>query len=189
MSLSRAAILLCVILAAGMQASLAQAVRNGLGDATTIISPARTLSSTGNANEIGNFSNSSLTQDTGEFVTRHIRSGNASGIGGSFIGTTNVTSESSPARIGSIPLSAVRALIPTAGANVGPTDLYSQSLSKPVTTALPAITPDISSRWSAAAPLLDNSNSSSIDFFVGRSGAHQSRTFSNTMGVPSFDGF
>jgi hypothetical protein len=193
MKISSYAILISIALAFSVQCSFAQAMRNGLGDATTIIHTDQTLSSTGNPNEIGNFNNFSSGQDTGGFATRHLRSGNDSGIGGSFLGTTNVTAESSPARTGRIPETAVRGLIPTEHVNVAPTRLYSQSLNEPVSTHLPEISPDISSQWNPTLPSQSvspaSTSSTSVDFFAGHNTSPATMKFSNTMGLPSFDNY
>ncbi len=173
------------------QTSFAEAMHNELGDATTIVSPNKVLGSTGNPNEIGDFSAGSLGQDTGAFATRHARAGNASGIGGSYLGTTNVTAESSPARTGSTPVTAVRALIPTSRVNIAPTQLFSESMTQPASTTLPEIGPDISNQWNPTSPSysLSPASSSSIDFFTSQKRSQASDTFSKTMGVPSFDSF
>jgi hypothetical protein len=190
MNVSRVVLLLSIVLGVSVQASFGQALRNGLGDASSIVTPYRSLTSTGNPNEIGNFSGSSVSQDTGAFATRHLRS-DSSGIGGSFLGTTNVTAESSPARIGRIPVSTVRALIPTSGANFAPTGLYSESINRPVSSALHESGPDISNDWNATHPLLNSgfTPGSSIDFFAGHKKPRGSSTFSNTTGTPAFDNF
>jgi len=190
MKISECAIFISLVLTFTGESCFAQAMRNGLGDATTIVHSDMALSSTGNPNEIGNFSGSSSEQDTGGFATRHLRSGDQSGIGGSFIGTTNVTAESSPARTGRIPETAVRGLIPPPSVNATPTRLYSQSLNQPVSTDLPEISPDISSQWN---PTLSRQNvspaSTSIDFSAGHKKFPANTTFSKTMGLPSFDNY
>jgi hypothetical protein len=158
--------------------------------ASTIASPYKIFDSSGNPNEIGDFSSSALGQDTGTFDTRHMRRGNASGIGGSFLGTTNVTSESSPARSGRISENAVRALIPTPGVNQVRTRLYFESLTEPASTALPEMSPDISNRWNPALPSLNGGPPSSpIDFFAGHKYSPGTKTFSETVGAPSFDSY
>jgi hypothetical protein len=69
------------------QPACAQHLRNGLGDASTISSPARN-------NPYG--INDSSAGDAGGFdsFTRHRRMGDSTGIGGSFLDTTSPTSES-----------------------------------------------------------------------------------------------
>jgi hypothetical protein len=186
----RFAMFISIVFAFCGQVSSGQAVRNGVGDATTIVAPERVFGASGNPNEIGDFSTRASDQDTGAFVTRHMRSGESSGIGGSFLGTTNVTAESSPARAGRIPETAVRALIPTSSVSRPQTQLFSQSLTRPVSTALPAMSPDISSQWNASSPALGGaSNPALMDFSVGHKQSPSSKSFSHTMGLPSFDSY
>ena len=182
------------------QGTFGQALQNGLGDATTIVSPGKIFTSSGNPNAIGDFSNGTLQENTGDFATRHIRWGNAGGIGGSFSGTTNVTAESSPARVGRVPETAVRALLPTAVVENSDTTrrLFSESFTQRVSTSVPGISPDISGELhsnisgelNSNLPLLNGSSpASSINFFPGQKKSRAQQTFSNTMGVPSFDSF
>ena len=184
------AVVLVAVLAHAKPAS-AQMLRNGLGDATTIVSPDRTVSASGNPNAIGDFSNRSSQQDTGAFATRHMRSGESSGIGGSYLGTTNVTSESSPARSGRIPITDVRALIPTSSVTDTTTQLFSNAMNKPFSTTIPALRPDISSQWNAnsvnsgippAAP-------STINFFAGHKRMSEGRSFSENLSLPAFGSY
>ncbi len=190
MDIHRRALIISIALACSAQASCGQAAGNALGDANTNASPDKIFGSTGNPYEVGDFSGGSQEQNTGTFVTRHRRTGNASGIGGSFLGTTDITSESSPARSGRIPENAVRALTPTAGVNETHTRLFSESLTEPVSTSLPELSPNISNRWNPALPSPSvGLPASTVNFFPGRTKSPASKTFSNTMSVPSFDSY
>jgi hypothetical protein len=169
----------------------AQMLRNGLGDATTIVSPDRTVSASGNPNAIGNFSNRSSQQDTGAFATRHMRSGESSGIGGSYLGTTNVTSESSPARSGRISITDVRALIPTSSVTDTTTQLFSNAMNKPFSTTIPALRPDISTQWNATSVNFGSPNAapSTINFFAGHKRMSEGRSFSENLSLPAFGSY
>jgi hypothetical protein len=169
-------------------ACFAQALRGGLGDATTIVTKDKTLYSTGNPNSIGDFAGVSTGQDTGDFATRHIRSAESSGIGGSFIGTTNVTAESSPARTGRVPEDAIRALIPTASGALDQGSLSRRSLFESASIFSPLLSPDVSSGWNPSpSAFRPDFSSPSIDFFAGHKKSPASKP--NSMGVPSFDSF
>jgi hypothetical protein len=197
MGIRRDVLILATVFFLGGQTGFAQVVLNGVGDATTINTPFKTYSSTGNANAIGDFSHRSSGQNTGEYFTRHLRSGDSSGIGGSFLGTTNVTAESSPARAGSSPArtglqteQAAGFFIPKAEIDQFQTHLFSNLMTNPVNNPLPELSPSAFAVRASVLPIYDKIQSiDSIDFPAGRENRPAFKPSSTNMSAPSFDSF